>query len=154
MSALSPAIVFAIANNGILIFWLLLIVAPRWRGTDILVHSVAVPAVLGLTYIWMLSSAMLLGTPPQGSSFFSLAGVMALLSAPVAMTAAWIHFLIFDLFIGAWEVRDAQRRGLSHIAVIPCLIVTLLFGPAGLLLYFVLRATLGKGGFSLKETPA
>ena len=154
MTMPAPATVFAVANNGIIFFWLLLVVAPRWRVTDILVNSIAIPAVLGITYIWMLGSAMLFATPPAGSSFSSLAGVMALFSSPVAMTGAWIHFLIFDLFIGAWEVRDAQRRGLSHFAVIPCLIVTLLFGPAGLLLYFAIRAVLGKGGFSTHETPA
>ena len=38
--------------------------------------------------------------------------------------------------------------------MIPCLIVTLLVGPVGLLLYLGLRALLGKGGFFLSETPA
>lgn len=149
---MSPETIFTIANNGILIFWLLLIVAPRWRGTDLLVHSAAVPVVLGLTYIWLISRAMLFGEAPPGGNFFSLAGVMALFSSPVALTAGWIHYLVFDLFIGAWETRDARTRGLSHLVVIPCLIVTLLFGPAGLLLYLAVRAAMGKGGFSLKET--
>jgi hypothetical protein len=150
---MSPELVFAIANNGILVFWLLLIVAPQWRGTKILVHSAAIPVVLGLTYVWMLSRAMVFGEGGTGGNFFSLAGVMTLFSNPVAMTGAWIHFLIFDLVIGAWETRDAHRRGLSHLAVIPCLIVTLLFGPAGFLLYLIVRALSGKGGFTLEETP-
>jgi hypothetical protein len=153
MSVPDPVTVFTIANNGILPFWLLLFVAPNWRGTHILVHSVVIPSVLGLTYIWLLSSAMLFGTPPAGSGFFSLAGVMALFSSPVAMTAGWIHYLIFDLFVGAWIARDARHRGLSHLAALPCLIVTLFFGPAGFLLYLIVRAALGKGGFFLDEKP-
>ena len=149
----SAETVFTIANNGILIFWLLLIVAPRWKGTDLLVHSMAVPVLIGLTYAWLIARSFM-GEGASGTSFFSLAGVMAFFTSPVAATAGWIHYLVFDLFIGAWETRDAQRRSISHLAVIPCLIVTLLFGPIGLLLYLAMRAALRKGGWSLRETTA
>lgn len=145
--------VFTIANNGILIFWLLLIVAPRWKGTDILVHSMAVPLVIGLTYAWLIARAFL-GEGAPGASFSSLAGVMAFFTSPVAATAGWIHYLVFDLFIGAWESRDAQRRSIPHWAIIPCLIVTLLFGPIGFLLYLAVRTSLRKGGWSVRETSA
>jgi low temperature requirement protein LtrA len=150
---MTPDKIFAIANNGILIFWLLLIVAPGWRGTRILVQSVAIPVVLGLTYIALFASAAV-GGLPAGASFSSLHGVTAFFSSPLALTAGWVHYLVFDLFVGAWETRDAQRRGISHFLVIPCLVVTLLVGPVGLLLYLGLRAVLGKGGFFLSETPA
>jgi hypothetical protein len=150
---MAPDTIFAIANNGILIFWLLLIVAPGWRVTRILVHSVAIPVVLGLTYIWLFAWAAASGLP-AGASFSSLHGVTAFFSSPLALTAGWVHYLVFDLFIGAWETRDAQRRGISHLLVVPCLIVTLLVGPVGLLLYLGMRAILGKGGFFLSETPA
>ena len=154
---MTSELIFNIANNGILIFWALLIVAPRWRGTQILVHSMAIPVILGLTYIWLVTNfflgAMPAGGPaPSLSLFFSLSGVMAFFTSPVAATAGWVHYLVFDLFIGAWEVRDSGRRGISHWAVIPCLIVTLLFGPAGLLLYLLVRLATGKGGFFLAET--
>jgi ABA DEFICIENT 4-like len=151
---MSTDTIFTIANNGILIFWLLLIVAPRWRGTAILVHSVAVPVIIGLTYIWLISRVFFFGEAPDGASFSSLAGVMAFFTSPVAATAGWIHYLVFDLFIGAWQTRDAHARGLSHLAVIPCLVVTLLAGPAGLLLYLAVRAGFGKGGYSLTEAAA
>ena len=72
---------------------------------------------------------------------------------PLAAILGWIHYLIFDLFIGAWESRDAQRRGIPHWAVIPCLLVTLLAGPIGLLVYLGLRAALGRGGVLLAEQP-
>jgi hypothetical protein len=58
------------------------------------------------------------------------------------MLAGWVHYLAFDLFIGAWQVRDAQRRGIKHLWVVPCLLTTLVFGPAGLLLYFIMRYSL------------
>jgi len=63
----------------------------------------------------------------------------------------WVHYLLFDLFVGAWEARDAQRRGVSHGLLIPCLILTYMAGPFGLLLYVVLRAATKKGGWQLLE---
>ena len=40
---------------------------------------------------------------------------------------------------GCWEVRDARHHDIPHWAVIPSLILTFLFGPVGLLLYFLIR---------------
>ena len=75
----------------------------------------------------------------QGVELSSLYGVMVAFSAPHIVAAGWIHFLIFDLFVGAWEARDAQRRGVPHLLLVPCLIVTLMIGPVGLLLYVLVR---------------
>jgi hypothetical protein len=69
---------------------------------------------------------------------------MKLLSQPHAALAGWIHYLAFDLFVGAWESRDAQRLGISPILVAPCLFLTLMAGPVGLLLYAILRLALRK----------
>lgn len=151
---MAPELVFNIANNGVVAFWLLLIVAPRWRATELAVHSIAVPLILGLTYAWLLYRAMFGGEGAAGASFTSLAGVMALFSSPVAATLGWVHYLAFDLFVGAWEVRDAGRRGISHWFVIPCLIFTFVFGPIGLVLYLILRVALRRGGCLLTEQPA
>lgn len=148
---MSTETIFNIANNGILVFWLLLIVAPRWRGTDILVQSAVVPVVIGLTYTWLIAIVFFGGALPAGGNFTSLAGVMAFFTSPVAATAGWIHYLVFDLFIGAWQVRDAHARGIPHLAVVPCLVLTLLAGPVGLLLYLALRAGLRRGGFFLAD---
>ncbi len=148
---MSPGLIFAIANNGILVFWILLIVAPRWRGTQLAVHSVAVPVILGLAYLWLLARVWLGGEGAPGTSYFTLAGVMALFDSPVGAVMGWIHYLVFDLFIGAWLARDAAKRGVPHWAVIPCLIVTLMAGPVGLLLYLGVRAGFGRGGFLLEQ---
>jgi hypothetical protein len=53
--------------------------------------------------------------------------------------AGWVHYLIFDLFVGAWESRDAVRREVPHWLAVPCLLGTLMFGPIGLLLYITAR---------------
>lgn len=148
---MQPDTIFLIANNGILIFWLLLVAAPRWRGTEIAVHSVAIPLVLGLAYGWLLWRVWIGGEALPGANYFTLPGVVALFASPVAAVMGWIHYLVFDLFVGAWQARDAARRGVPHWAVVPCLIATLMAGPVGLLLYLGLRSALGRGGVLLAE---
>nr|WP_235727181.1 ABA4-like family protein [Hymenobacter siberiensis] len=78
---------------------------------------------------------------PHGGEggFQSLDAVAALFRDPWALLAGWVHYLCFDMWTGAWEVRDAQRRGMPHGLLIPCLLLTFLFGPVGLLLYFGVR---------------
>jgi len=76
--------------------------------------------------------------------FFTLAGVQQLFANPWAALAGWLHYLAFDLFIGSWEVRNARRVGIPHWQVIPCLFLTFMLGPVGLLVYFVLRWSRGQ----------
>jgi hypothetical protein len=52
------------------------------------------------------------------------------------------HYLAFDLFVGTWIARRAGELGPPHLAIVPVLALTFLFGPAGLLAFFVLRAVL------------
>ncbi len=52
--------------------------------------------------------------------FGSLAEVALLFSNPHILLAGWIHYLAFDLFIGGWEVRDAQR--LESAISLSCLV--------------------------------
>ena len=134
---MSADALFAICNFGVLPAWLLLAIAPGWRGTQWIVHAAFVPVLLGLVYAFALASAP---PAPEGASFGSLRGVMLFFTVPESALAGWVHYLVFDLFVGAWEVRDAQRRGIPHLWVLPCLAFTLMLGPIGLLLYLVLRA--------------
>ncbi|MBW2586829.1 MAG: DUF4281 domain-containing protein [Deltaproteobacteria bacterium] len=127
---------FKAANYVVIPFWLLLIVAPRWSWTQRLVHSPVVLLLLAPIYAYLLFG---FAPAPEGVQFSSLYGVMVGFSAPHIVVAAWIHYLIFDLFVGAWESRDAQRRGIPHLLVVPCLLVTLMVGPIGLLLYVLVR---------------
>ena len=53
--------------------------------------------------------------------------------------AGWVHYLAFDLFIGSWQVRDAVRNAIPLWLVLPCLVLTFLFGPIGLVAYLAVR---------------
>ena len=149
---LSPDTMYLVLNYGVLPFWALLILLPHAKITEVAVHSVLVPLVLGVTYAWLLASAIA-GPPamPDGSGFATLPELMKTFTAPTAVVAGWAHYLVFDLFVGSWEARDAQRIGLHHILVAPCLLVTFLVGPIGLLLYLMVRGISGRGGVSLFE---
>lgn len=133
---MTPDLAFSICNLGVLPAWLLLAVAPSWAWTERLVHAVWIPLVLGAVYLAAFATGP---EPPEGGDFSSLGGVMLLFTSPVAVLAGWVHYLAFDLFVGAWEVRDARRRGIAHLFVVPCLVLTLMLGPLGLMAYLVLR---------------
>ena len=117
--------------------WLLLLVAPRWRWSQLLATFVA-PLLIAVLYILLLVSHKF----PPGSGFGSLSQVSALFQSPFALLAGWIHYVAFDLFTGAWQARDAKRVGISQWIVAPCLLLTLLFGPVGLALYLLLKLML------------
>jgi hypothetical protein len=137
---MTPDFLFDLATRAALPGWLLLVFLPRWRWSARLVSSVLIPALLGCVYLVLIVRSF----GSSGGGFGSLAEVRILFESPWALLAGWIHYLAFDLFIGAWEVRDAQRVGLHHLLVVPCLGLTLMFGPVGLLLYFVLRGVVRK----------
>ena len=133
---MSPDLVFKICNSIAPLGWLLLIVAPNWKGTKLIVRSGLVPLLLAIVY----STVIILFFGDSEGNFNSLQGVMQLFTSPWAVTAGWIHYLAFDLFIGTWELSNGQKHGMPHLLIIPCLIVTLFFGPIGLLLFYLLRA--------------
>jgi hypothetical protein len=131
---MTPEKLFSILNLMAIAGWLSLIFLPRARWAS-RVAPVAIPALLAVAY-----TALIVASLPWGEGgFSSLAGVRALFANPWALLAGWAHYLAFDLFIGGWETRDAQRRGVPHLLVVPALILTFLFGPAGLLLYLGVR---------------
>ncbi|MBC7796434.1 MAG: DUF4281 domain-containing protein [Pyrinomonadaceae bacterium] len=127
--------IFQIVNTIALLAWILLIVAPRWTWTRRIVISGGVPILLSVAYLTLF--VVFFGK--TDGDFGSLAGVMKLFSDENVVLTAWIHYLVFDLFVGSWEVRDAQENNISHWFVVPCLVLTFLFGPIGFLLYHIIR---------------
>jgi hypothetical protein len=137
---MSLDLLFTIANGFALLGWLLLALAPRWRLTHAAVVSGAMSLVLAALYSGLLWHFY--GTVEGG--FGSLPEVVELFRHPAMVLIGWVHYLAFDLFIGGWALRDAQRRGVPHLLLLPCLGLTLMFGPVGLLAYFVVRRVLGR----------
>lgn len=146
---MSPEKLFSLCSMLVLPGWLLLIFVPRWKWSARIIAGVIIPLLLAAVYLYLIATHF------RGSegNFNSLDGVLKLFQNPYNLLAGWIHYLAFDLFIGSWEVRDAQRLGIHHLLVIPCLVLTFLFGPVGLLLYFILRGAV-KRRFVVNEESA
>lgn len=128
-------LLFKICNNAALVGWLLLAIAPRWKWTRAVIETALIPLLLAVVYLYLV--IMYFGG--ADGDFTSLGGVQKLFGDPNVVLAGWIHYLAFDLFIGSWIVRDASRLGIFHLLVVPCLFLTLMLGPVGLLAYFLLR---------------
>lgn len=143
---MSPETAFSIGNNGVILAWLAIVVAlfvPKARKPLFALSGLIVPAILAVAYIALLYTASTSGDGADGGNFGSLAGVKALFANDYAMTGGWYHYLAFDVFVGTWIAKDGLERGLDkgllRLIIIPILFATLMFGPAGLLLYLVIR---------------
>ena len=145
------ALIFSFVNAAVLPAWLLLVIAPKWKGTKVWVHSMLYPLLLGAVYIGGFAMVLFAGHGADGGGFTSIEAVRALFASDAGITIGWTHYLVFDLFVGAWIARDAARRDVNHWATVPCLLFTFMAGPVGLVLYAILRKVTGKGGWSLLE---
>lgn len=132
---MTPEIVFLIAQPLALLGWAILLFAPFMPTFSDRVAGYGIPILLALVYAVMLITHM----PDSEGGFASLPEVMKLFTVPGLAMAGWLHYLAFDLFIGGWEVRTARQQEISHWLVLPCLVLTLLAGPIGLLLFLALR---------------
>ncbi len=133
---------FMICNYSVLPIWALLMFAPKWKWT-LRIARLIFPFSLAIVYSYLLFS-----TWGEGEgNFFTLEGVYLIFQDKESVLIGWIHYLVFDLLVGTYEVVDAQKRGIRHIYIIPCLFFTLMFGPFGFLLYCLLRWTLTKEVF-------
>ena len=134
-------------NLTVLPFWLAMILAPGWRGTQRLMArpwGVLAPV---LAYLVMVVPRLPEILPVVARP--ELPAVAALLSTPAGAAIAWAHFLAFDLFVGRWIYLDGRERQLSAWVLSPILLLTLLLGPLGLLAYglTLLVRSVPTGGF-------
>ncbi len=127
--------IFPIANAVSMLCWILLAVFPARRRVTDVVAGVALPALFAVAYIAIVIAVF----PSASGSFSTLAGVAQLFANPWLLLAGWLHYLAFDLLIGAWEARDSVERGVPRWLLVPCLFLTLMFGPAGWLVYRLVR---------------
>ncbi|MCH2045107.1 MAG: DUF4281 domain-containing protein [Saprospiraceae bacterium] len=140
---------FKIFNTSVLLPWLMMLVLPTWRGTQFLLKYPIFPLILAVGYSIFIGVDLIGGTS-EGMDFSSLESIKQLFTRDVVVLAGWIHYLAFDLFVGMWELRDAQKHRIHHLLVVPCLVFTLMLGPVGLLLYFIIRAILLKKSIAVE----
>ena len=134
-------LLFSCGNMLAMAGWLAMLVAlfvTRARPPVLVATRFIIPVVFGLAYVALL----IMGADAfKDGGFSSIAQVRVLFAHDNALTAGWLHYLAFDLFVGTWIVEDGTRRGVNPFLIVPCLILTFLFGPAGYLLYNFMRLT-------------
>ncbi|HEY5774035.1 MAG TPA: ABA4-like family protein [Chitinophagaceae bacterium] len=142
---MSPDSVFQICSTIVMAGWLvLLIISPFWSSFDKFLIGIII-TLLAIVYAWLIFQVF---TPGDFEKFSSLNGVMELFTDKTAVTAGWIHYLAIDLLTGIWIKKNAQKYNIHHLIVLPCLLVTFMLAPIGLLLYLLVRSIKTKQYFA------
>jgi hypothetical protein len=134
-----PDSLFSLGNMLAISGWLALLASPLLPVAAISYARYVAPGLLAIVY-----TALIFGFWSRAAGGFgSLDEVAALFESRELLLAGWLHYLAFDLFVGAWEVQRAREAALPFLLVVPCLVLTFLFGPAGLLAFLALSAAFG-----------
>ena len=131
---------FTIGNTYILPFWILMIILPNWGITKKVKSSYWFFLPLIGLYIYYLAATF---DPDLFATLANpnLSDIAAFFSIKGSAGAGWMHFLALDLFLGRWIYWQGQEK---NIWTIHSLILSLFFGPIGLLSHIVTQALFGK----------
>ena len=89
-----------------------------------------IPLALSLAYTILI---LIFWWSAEGG-FDTLANVQKLFTQGWIALAGWIHYLAYDLAIGAIVSRQIMERKISRLVLIPILPLAFLFGPIGYLI--------------------
>ena len=128
-------------NFGVLPFWIMLIVIPNSKITQIFINSIILPLILTITYVYVFYQAILLDEPIFDifKLYFSLDNLYTLFATENFLLLFWIHFLALNLFLGSWVSRDGVKYNIAKSLVMIPLILIYFTGPFGLVLYWFFR---------------
>ncbi len=134
--------VFSIANPVAMLGWFALIAGvvfkrPFWRD-DIAGRWIP----LGISAVYTLLIIFFFFRADGG--FDTLENVQRLFASPWTALAGWIHYLAFDLFMGAFIAKRMMEAGLPRWPLIVLLPITFMFGPAGLVGFEIVKLIFGK----------
>ena len=133
---MSPESIFQICSGLAFLGWVILLFAsPFWFQADKFLVGILI-VILCIVYTWLILGHFKV---EDTGKFGSLEGVMSLFTDKWVVTAGWVHYLAFDLFVGTWVKRNSLKYNIPHLLVVPCLLFTFMLGPIGLLLYLMIR---------------
>ena len=72
-----------------------------------------------------------------------------LFTYPWVALVGWVHYLAFDLFIGAMIAREVMQKQMSRLFLIVLLPLTFMFGPTGYFTFMILRVAFAKKEITL-----
>ena len=137
--------IFLFSNWGVIPFWLLLLFSPNSAFTRILVHSILIPLLLGIAYVFIVYKIYLNDNFFNGFGLYlGIENLYAVFSDENFLLIFWLHFLSLSLFVGAWIARDSTRYSIPKVLMALSLITTYFTGPLGIFLYWVIRIFFAK----------
>jgi hypothetical protein len=137
---------FQLTNTLALVAWIGLVLFPGKKLVSGWLCAVVVPSVLALAYAGVIGWKFATNGPPAGD-VMTLAGLREVFGDDWVFAAAWTHYLVFDMVVGAWIARDSVRLGMPWILRTVSLVLTFLAGPVGFLVHIL-------GRWSLRRTAA
>ena len=128
-------------NYGVIPFWLMLIIIPNSKVTQILVNSIILPLILSATYVYVVYQAILLDEPLLDifKLYLSSDNLYTVFATENFLLIFWIHFIALNLFLGSWVSRDGVKYNIPRRFVFIPLILIYFTGPLGLVLYWLFR---------------
>ena len=126
---------------GVLPFWLMLIIVPNSRFTQIFVNSIILPLFLSTAAVYVLYQAIIIDEPILDffKLYLSLDNLYTFFATESFLLVFWIHFTALNLFLGSWVSRDAVKYNISRSTVFFPLILIYFTGPIGLVVYWFFR---------------
>ena len=123
---------------SILIFapWIALMFFPNWKWTDQFAFIAAIILVIASSWF---TFEHLTSPGENGGHLLSFDGLKNLFRNNEMMLTGWLNYLAFCLLVGVWESHDAHQQKIPHIFVVPCLLLTMVGGAIGLVLYMLIR---------------
>ena len=132
---------FGITNTIALLAWIALLAAPGVPAVSHVLCAVVVPGLLAASYVAVIGWKLSETGPPPGD-VMTIAGLRAAFTDDWVFAAAWTHYLVFDMVVGAWIARDAIRLRIPWPLRTLVLLLTFLAGPFGFLLHLLARGIL------------
>ena len=129
------------SNFGVMPLWILLIIIPNSRITQILINSVIIPLILSTAYLYIIYQAILLDEMSIDifKLYLNLDNLYTVFATESFLLVFWIHFIGLNLFLGSWVSRDAFKYNMPKKLTLFPLILIYFAGPAGLVLYWMFR---------------
>ena len=127
---MTPDDLFSLAGTAAMAGWAVLVLGPRRHAWLNAIPLWIIPTGLSALYAALILSRF----SGIGGGFGSLADVATLFADRWALLAGWVHYLAFDLFIGAVMAARMDRAGVGRLVQAPILLTVFMLGPLGFLI--------------------